>query len=309
VSFLANQKILIAPSSFSQLDKDPLNMLIKEGADIVMNPYKRRLTKAELFELLDDNTSGIIAGLEPLDKEVMSRSKLKVISRCGAGLSNVDLAAAKDLGIKVCYTPDGPTSAVAELTIGALFSVARMIPQMNSDLHNGKWSKRIGSQIMGKTAAVIGYGRIGRRVADILKSLGVNVLAVDPCLQNTDSSVETVSLENALRRADIITLHCSGDRCVLSEEELPKVKKGVFILNVARGGVIDEKALQRALKDGRVAGAWLDVFENEPYEGPLKEYPQVILTPHCGSYTKECRKHMEIESVQNLINAFKEKGK
>ena len=129
-------------------------------------------------------------------------------------------------------------------------------------------------------------------------------MGVDPLFSGEIEGVHMVNLESALNRADIITLHCSGENCVIGESELGMTKRGVFLLNAARGGVIDEQALMRALDDGRVAGAWLDSFPREPYMGPLQNYEQVILTPHMGSYTRECRKQMELEAVTNLIKAL-----
>jgi D-3-phosphoglycerate dehydrogenase len=278
--------------------------LVKEGFDLVGNPFKRKLSREELIGLLDGDVRGIIAGLEPLDREVLARSSLRVISRCGSGLSNVDLAAAAELGIVVCATPDGPTAAVAELTVGALLALLRMLPQMDRDLHEGRWHKRIGSQLEGKTVAIVGCGRIGRRVAALLSAFGATVLGVDPALRGALDGIRLVPLAEALAAADIVTLHCSGEARVLGPEEFRRMKPGTLLLNAARGGLVDEAALVCALDEGRVAGAWLDAFEEEPYDGPLTRYPQVLLTPHVGSYTKECRARMEMEAAENLIRAM-----
>ena len=128
---LTNEKILIGPSSFAALDSSPMDRLLEEGYYVIDNPFKRKLTKSELIDLLSEGITGLIAGLEPLDREVLEGSRIKVISRCGSGLSNVDLQAAEELGIEVCFTPEGPTSAVAELSLGAMLSLLRMIPLMN----------------------------------------------------------------------------------------------------------------------------------------------------------------------------------
>ena len=303
---LKGEKVLIGPSSFSDLDKSPLEYLIATGCEVIDNPFKRKLTKAELMDLLKAGVTGLIAGLEPLDREVMENSVLKVISRCGAGMSNVDLEAAKALGIEVRFTPDAPTAAVAELTVGAMLALLRMIPLMNHDLHRGRWTKKVGTQLEGKTVVIIGYGRIGRKVASLLIPFKINILVVDPFLQEAIPEVSILPLEEALPEANIITLHSSGENCVLGQKEFELITPGAFMLNAARGGLIDEDALITALDDGTIQGAWLDTFGQEPYDGPLTECPQVILTPHVGSYTRECRKQMEMESVQNLIQALKE---
>ena len=219
-------------------------------------------------------------------------------------MSNVDLKAAKELGIKVCSTPEAPVQAVAELTLGAMLNLLRMIPQMDKDLHEGKWIKRTGSQLEEKTVAIIGFGRIGRCVAKLLSPFKVRIVVVDPFLKEVPDNITSVPLEDALASADIIAIHSSGKDCVMGAREFAMIKKGAFLLNAARGDLIDEKTLITALKDGSVAGAWLDTFNQEPYNGPLREYPQVILTPHVGSYTKECRSRMEMEAVENLIQAF-----
>ncbi len=302
---LCGENILISTSSFAASDKGPLEMLKEAGCEVINNPYKRKLTKPELTELLSNSVTGLIAGLEILDKEVLSKSKLKIISRCGSGLSNVDIEAAKELGIIVCSTPDAPVDSVAELTLAAMLSLLRAMPAMDRELHDGRWTKRTGLLLEGKTVAIIGFGRIGKKLSQLLAPFKVRLLVVDPSIKSGDVKTVTVSLEKALSEADIISIHSSGNACLMGESELRKIKKGAFILNAARGGAINEDALVKALEEKRVAGAWLDVFEEEPYMGPLTKYPQVILTPHAGSYTVECRKQMEMEAVKNLIGALR----
>ena len=300
-------KILIGPSTFAALDPGPMDMLLQSGFQVVNNPFGRKLTKTELLQILPGIT-GLIAGLESLDREVLEKSNLKVISRCGSGMSNVDIEAAKELGTKVFSTPYGPTQAVAELTIGVMLSLLRMVPQMDRDLHEGKWRKRIGLQLAGKTIVIIGFGRIGQRLAMLLAPFKTRILAVDPYLADCGKDVELVSLNEALPQSDIITIHSGGDSQIFGSEQFDLVKAGAFLLNAARGGVVDENALRKALDEGSIAGAWIDTFDAEPYEGPLTRYPQVILTPHVGSYTFECRKQMENEAVENLIAALEEEG-
>ncbi len=303
------QRILIGPSSFAEIDKGPLKKLTGAGFQVIDNPYKRKLTREELKELLRDDVCGIVAGLEPLDRDVLQGRKLKVISRVGSGLSNVDLDACRELGIKVCSTPNGPTEAVAELTMGSLLAMLRMIPQMSEALHGGRWEKRIGTQLQGKTVVIVGYGRIGRRVGELLRPFGVQLVVVDPKIDASSLADEQLmTLQGALPIADIVTLHNSGEACLIGEEEISRMKTGVFLLNVARGGVISEAALADGIKKGSVAGAWLDTFAKEPYRGVLEGLPQVILTPHVGSYTTECRIGMENEAVSNLLSALNING-
>lgn len=297
-------KILIGPSSFASLDNAPMEKLLGAGCEVIDNPYKRKLTEDELLELLSGNISGLIAGLEPLNKRVLTNSKLKIISRCGSGMTNVDQETARELGIKVYSTPYGPTSAVAELTVGVLLGLLRFISQMNEDLHQGKWNKKIGIQLEGKTVVIIGFGRIGQRFAELLKPFNVEIVIVDPYSNRNTINFTLLPLEEALVKADIVSLHCSYEDEIIGEKEFSIMKPGVLLLNASRGGVVNEEDLRKFLDNGKVAGAWLDTFKQEPYCGPLKKYPQVILTPHVGSYTRECRKSMELEAVENLLKGL-----
>ena len=306
MGFLNGTKVLIGPSTFGSQDQAPLKCLRDAGCEVVENPYKRRLTKEELLELLAGDVTSLIAGLETIDREVLEKTNLKVISRCGAGIENIDLEAAIQLGIKVCYTPLGPTTAVAELTIAALLNLLRSVHIMNGELHQGKWTKITGNQLEGKTVAIIGFGRIGKRVASLLKAFNVNIMAVDCNAQEHIEGVQACSIKEALEKADIITLHASGCDQIIGSEEFKLMKKGVFLLNSSRGGVVDEESLIEALESKKVAGVWLDTFTAEPYTGRLQDYPQALLTPHVGSYTVEGRQKMEMDAVNNLIDAFKE---
>ena len=294
-------KVLIAPSSFGQLDPTPIRILEEAGLEVVPNPFSRRYTKAETIELLK-GINGLIAGLEPLDREVLSSAtELKALARCGAGMNNVDQTAAEELGIKVSNTPNGPTQSVAEMTLGGLLSAVRMIHQMNSSLHNGNWDKRIGGLIHNKTVAIIGFGRIGECFAKLIKAFDVNILAVDLYRKTFPSYVKHVSLDEALKNSDIISLHVSGEDTILNSKEFSMCKKGVVILNAARGENINEEALCSALDSQKVSTAWLDSLPSEPYDGPLRNYEQVLLTPHTSSYTKEGRLQMETDCAANLI--------
>ena len=298
-------RILIGPSSFAALDRSPIEKLVEAGFDVINNPFGRKLTKQELIELLP-GVSGLIAGLETLDEEVMRKSELKVISRCGSGISNVDIKSAEKLGIKVYSTPYGPTQAVAELTLGCLLTLIRQVPQMDQALHQRRWDKRMGRQLKGMRLLIIGYGRIGKAVGDLLKAFEVEVLICDPAYLEHDVYPHNMNLHSALPQADVITLHCDGEEQLLGPREFSLMKPGVFLLNAARGGLIDEVALRQALDSGQVAGAWIDTFGREPYDGPLTQYEQVILTPHIGSYTYEGRLHMELDAVHNLFQGFRE---
>ncbi|MDP2905702.1 MAG: NAD(P)-dependent oxidoreductase [Candidatus Omnitrophota bacterium] len=301
-------KILVSTSTFAAVDLGPLDLLKNLGMEVVLNPFGRKLTKAEIIALLMPDVCGLVAGLETLDEEVLKASSLKVISRVGAGISNIDLDAARRLGIKVFSTPDAPTSAVAELTLGAMLWLLRSISLMDRELHEDRWQKILGAQLEGKTVAVIGYGRIGRRVAELVKAFGAHVICVDPAVRADAGCAKVLPLDRALAVADIITIHVSGEQEIIGPKEFALMKKGVLVLNAARGGVVNEGLLMKALDEKKVIGAWLDTFFEEPYQGPLVKYPQVLLTPHVGSFTAECRKRMEMEAIENLLCGLREAG-
>jgi D-3-phosphoglycerate dehydrogenase len=292
--------ILIGPSTFAAFDREPVLRIERAGLVVRPNPMGRKLTSQELLPALD-GVIGIVAGLEPLSSDILGRSQLKVVSRCGAGMDNVDIQAAKRLGIRVFSTPNAPTSAVAELTVGALITLMRKVPQMDQKMHQGKWEKQSGPQLGGKTVTIVGLGRIGLKVAEYLKPFGVRLLGVDPLRKGTVENIPVVSLAEALTQTDIVTIHASGSEEILGEVQLAAMKLGSYVANAGRGGLINEKALCAALETGRIAGAWLDTFAEEPYRGPLNSYPQVLLTPHIGYSSDESRRRMEMEAVDNLL--------
>lgn len=300
-------RVAIGPSSFAEADPEPLRMLESADVEVVPNPFGRRLTEDEIRQHLQ-GVHGLIAGLEPLHAGVLSSaSDLRALARVGIGMENVDIAAAKQIGIAVSNTPEAPTEAVAELTITALLSLVREILPMNVALHDGQWTKRISGSLAGATLLIVGFGRIGRRVADLAQCFGARILVVDPALDGTRLSdrMTAVSLESGLAEADIISLHASGKQCILDSSAFARMKPGVVLLNAARGALVDEEMLIQALRGGVVQSAWFDTFSEEPYHGPLCAFPQVLLTPHVGTYTVRCRREMEIQAVQNILRDLK----
>jgi len=298
-------KIVITTSSFAKYDRLPLDELEKNQIDYTINPYGRKLTKDEVIDLAKD-ADGLVAGTELLDGDVLEQlPKLKVISRCGAGLDTVDLEKAKKLNIEVLFTPYGPTLAVAELTLGLILGLLRKITTMDRELRAGLWKKQMGNQLKGKKIGILGLGRIGQKVAGLLTPLGVEIAYYD--IRTIEGAFNPMSKNKLLSWADIITIHRPANadgKPVIGEAELNLMKDNKWLINVSRGGMVDEDALYTALKEGKLLGAALDVFENEPYEGPLCSLDNVILTPHIGSYAKEGRIQMEKDAVQNLINGL-----
>lgn len=294
-----------------QCGSEPFDILQENGYEVINNPYGRKLTEDEVIELAKDCV-GIIAGVEPLTPRVMDAlPNLKCISRVGVGMDNVDLEYAKLKGIIVVNTPDGPTRGVAELTLAMTLSLLRRIPQANAALHQRKWKKQIGNLFLDKKVGIIGLGRIGKSVAELFRGLKNPVIGYDPCADEIwakENEVELASFEDVLKQADILTLHMPGNKDkspVIGRTELAKMKDGAFLINIARGGVVDEDALYDVLKDGKLAGAAIDVYTKEPYDGPLCDLDNIIMTPHLGSYAKEGKLQMEIDAVLNFLSSVK----
>ena len=296
--------IAVSTSSFCAIDKAPLDLLKKKGCRVVLNPYKRKLTEKEIIDFLD-NVDGLIAGLEPLNENVFKKTKkLKAISRVGIGLDNIDLNSARRLGIKVSNTPDGPTKAVAELTIGACINLARNIGIASDSLHKKNWIKYLGPGIIGSKVLIIGYGRIGKEVSRLFKAFDADIFIYDPNVSSLDLKYneKLVGFDEGLGLADIITLHADVNKQLISFKQFDLMKEGVIILNSSRGALINEDALVRFIKNKKVSSAWLDVFDKEPYNGELTQFNQVLLTPHMSTYSEKCRKDMEMMAVKNLLN-------
>lgn len=297
-------RVAIGPSSFAGEDDTPLKMLEAAGCEVVGNPFGRRLTEPEIIEHLK-GIDGLIAGLEPLNANVIaSAPQLKAIARVGIGVTNVDFDAAKEHDVKVSNTPDGPVNAVAEMTLTALLALCRKLIPTNEALHRKEWKKSIGKGLIGARVLLIGYGRIGRRVGELMQAFGATLTVFDPYadVSSIPDGVNLVStLEAGLKSAEIISLHASGTDALIGANEFSAMTSGVILLNSARGELVDEAALLAAMDSGVVSGCWFDAFVEEPYAGPLTSYEQVLLTPHVGTYTEQCRLGMESAAVENLL--------
>ncbi|MCK5714494.1 MAG: phosphoglycerate dehydrogenase [Nitrosomonadaceae bacterium] len=301
-------KLVISTSSFDVDNNPHLQHLVKAGMNIVGNSFKRKLTEDEIIELLGQDTVGMIAGIEPLTERVfMSAKGLKAISRCGAGLDNVDLTAAKCQGITVFNTPEAPAQAVAELTMGLILAALRRICQVDQLLRADRWSRMQGQLLAAQLVGIIGLGHIGRRVAKLCQAFDARVVAHDPYIDPTSHGVELVPLKKLLAEADVISLHLpygANTHHLLDAKAFARMKPGSIIINAARGGLIDEIALDEALISGHLGMAALDVFEQEPYRGPLIKNDKIILTSHIGSLARESRMRMEIEAAENLLEGL-----
>lgn len=303
-------KILISTSSFARFDPAPLERLRACGCIAVLNPHGRRLRPEETAALLD-GAAGVVAGTEAYSADLLAATPgLRVISRVGVGVDAIDLGAAARLGIAVRTTPEAPTEAVAELTLGLMLALARRIAEADRALRGGKWSPLAGRLLEGRRLGLIGLGRIGRRVAELCAPLRMEIAASDPAPDAAFArrhGVGIVPLDTLLADADVVSLHAPltpETRHLLSAERLARMRRGALLINTARGGLVDEEALAEALAAGALGGAALDVFEDEPYAGPLRGAERVLLTSHMGSATEETRIAMEREAVENLLEAL-----
>ena len=258
------------------------------------------LTPDALLEALSDCDALIVRSETKVTAELMDAAKkLRVIGRAGVGVDNIDVAAATARGIVVMNAPDGNTITTAEHTIALLIALARNVPQSNSSLKSGKWERKrfIGAELQGKTLGIVGLGRIGRAVAARARGFGMKIVAHDPFIapdQARDLEIEVAPLDEVFARADFLTVHTPltpETRAIVGKEAFAKMKKGVRVINCARGGLVDESALYEAIKFGAVVGAALDVFEQEPPppDHPLLALDEVIVTPHLGASTTEAQ--------------------
>jgi D-3-phosphoglycerate dehydrogenase len=308
-----NPQIAITTSSFGKESSEPVDLLRAAGFALVFNPHGRKLTKPETVELVRE-ADGLIAGTETLDREVLTQlPRLRVISRVGTAVDNVDSVCAAERCIPVYNTPDGPTNGVAELTLAGLLALLRRVPQADASIRRGEFVKPMGRLLRGKTVAIVGLGRIGKALAKLLQPFAVTLLAVDPVRDEkfaAEYNVRYVALEEALHPADVVSLHLAGSpkAPLLGAAEFEQMKRGAVLVNAARGGWIDEKALLEALQAGRLGGAYLDVFAAEPYKGPLAGLDNVVLTSHIGSYALECRIGMEVDAAEKVIAFFRKEA-
>lgn len=311
----AKSKVIITTSSFARYDTSAIDMLIAKGLDVILNPFGRKLTESEVHGMLEqERPIGMIAGTEPLTPFVLSHagSYLRVISRAGSGWDNIDHETAESRGIAVYRTPNAVTDAVAELTLALILNLLRQVGSSERELREGRWEKRMGSLLSEKKVGIVGCGRIGKRVGTLLEAFGAKVAFNDVCQVNTPPTWISLGLEDLLKESDIVTLHCAPGKdtgVIFDEQRIRGMKKGSWLINTSRGGLIDEQALYRTLKSGHLQGAALDVFEQEPYQGPLRDLDNVILTPHIGSYARESRTRMERESAVNLLKGLALAGK
>jgi len=286
--------------------------ILRSGAEVAVKPG---LSEAELVAEIGPFQAIVVRSRTKVTARVIEAGRaLEVIARAGAGVDNVDVEAATSHGILVINSPAANSLATAEHTIAMMLALARHIPQAHVHVKAGQWDRKrfTGVELAGKTLGIVGLGRVGRLVAERARALGMTVLACDPFLDSgriTLSGAMPVNLEGLLSQSDFVTVHCpliEETRCLIGKKELALAKEGVRIVNCARGGIVDEEALYEALVEDRVAGAALDVFEEEPpLHCPLLSLENVIVTPHLGASTREAQDRVGLTIAEDLLRVFR----
>lgn len=304
--------IFISTTPFGEADPAPQRTLEGSGFSFHHNPLGRKMTSAEVAEHAAE-ARVLIAGTESLAPLLAKNPGLRMISRVGIGLDGVPLEECKRRGIRVSWTPDAVTPAVAELAIGLMLSITRFVPAADRSMRAGKWVRPAGKRLEESVIGIVGFGRIGNMVAGLLAPFKPRaVLAVDlkdktteiGALRGRGMNVRAASLDEALEQSDIVTIHLPHSprtRGMFNARLFSRMKRGAFVVNTARGELIDEAALEAALRDGPLTGAALDAFHEEPYRGRLLELDNVLFTPHLGSCGIDCRARMESEATAEAL--------
>ena len=298
---------MVSPEQWGDVNPLSRTMLEDAGVKIVRNTKRRLLVEPEMKELIK-GCDVAVSGAEPMPAAVMDCApKLRFVARCAVGLDSIDLMAARDRGIGVSYVPGANAQAVAELTISHILTLIRGVQRGDALLRKGEWFRVMGRSLEELTVGIIGMGKIGKRVARHLMGFGARIIANDLAPDEDFGAIhriEWASKDRLYREADVICLHVPKAPSTLNligREQLAMMKDGAFLINTARGGLIDEAALAEALTSGKLGGAGLDVFSEEPYRGPLAGIENIIMTCHMGANTRSSRARMEIQAAECLI--------
>lgn len=293
-------RLLVTPTSYGKNDVRLKTELEAQVREVIYNPTGKPLTSQEVAELLA-GIDGYIAGLDGIDAHALKNAdRLRVIARYGVGVDNVDLEAAREKGIVVTNTPGANSISVAELALGLILALARQIPEAVEAVHQGKWPRFAGLSLEGKSIGILGLGAIGRQLARRLAGFDCRIVAHDPFVDAavaSDLHAELTTRDDVLRQADFLSLHLPllpETRGLVNDTFLGKMKPGSYLINTARGELIDEAALLKALQTGHLKGAGLDAFAIEPPnpKNPLLTLPQVVATPHLGAQTDGATSNM-----------------
>ena len=310
-------RILITSRSFGREDPGPLRMLEQAGCELIWSPFHRPLTDEELAGLVG-NVDGIIAGLDWVGPHTLTKGapRLRVVSRTGVGYDRIDIDTATRLGVAVTITLGANSEAVADLTIGLLIALARQIPEADRSLRAGEWNQYTGRELWRKRLGLVGLGHVGKGVARrAAAGFAMEVVAYDTVWDDAFSRKWGVrraqSLDEIFETCDFVSLHVPetpATRHLVNRDRLRRMKPTAYLVNTARGGLVDEEALVEALREGWIAGAAIDVFEKEPPVGSaLLELPNVVVTPHIGAHTVEAVRKMSQMAAENLLAVLVER--
>ena len=301
------RRILVTPRSLSASEHPAIQLLRDQGWEVIFGPRGRLPEEAELLQLLP-GCAGWLAGVEPISVRVLDAAKqLQVISRNGSGIDNIPLQEAKGRGIAVLSAAGANAQGVAELTLGLALAAIRQFHLADRQLKEGKWTRRLGSELNGRSALIVGFGKIGRLVARLLAAFGSSVSVVEPMEVATDPFAK-VELSAGVRSADLVSLHCPplpGGRPLITAELVARSQPGLILINCARRSLVDETAVLAGLETGQIEIYASDGFEEAAGDSsPLIGHPKVIATPHLGAYTKESVDRAAVEAAENLITFF-----
>lgn len=305
------KRILITALSFRR-SKKALAMLAEQGYDVIVYPNTKIVKEAELLSCIK-GVSAVIIGNDEITSEVIAAGmpELKVITKCGAGYNTVDVAAAKRLNVPVTYTPGANSNSVADLTMGLILALARNIPQLDQAMHVGKWDKHIGQELSGKTLGIIGTGHIGGQVIKRASGFDMKIVAYSSSIRQDlieKYGVVYLPLAEVIAKADILSLHVpvtTKTRYMINSAVLQKMKRSAWLINTARGELVNEDELCEALEHNIIGGAALDVFSTEPLaERKLCKFSNVILTPHAGASTVEASERVSIMAAEDVISVL-----
>lgn len=304
-------RVFISLNQFCHFSNIPKKLLKRYNIECIDNPLKRKLTEEDLIRY-QGNCDFILAGTEKISKKVINKNKnLKVISRVGVGIDNIDLKYAKKKQIKIFNTPSAPSDSVAEFSLALILNSIKQINLMDTRIRKKKWIKLQGKMINDLNIGIVGTGNIGSKLIKLLSFLKPkNILAYDREKKFDlikKFNVSYVSKKVLLKNSDLISLHLSSNhktKKFIGEEEFKLMKKTAIIINTSRGDIIDEKKLENALKRKIIAFAALDAFEKEPYSGCMINLENCLITSHSSSFTESARKMMEIHATKNIIRFY-----
>lgn len=308
-------KVLVTARSFGRFSQKPFQIIEEAGYGFIDNPWPGcKLTEEQLLKLID-GADALICGEDPVSEKVIKAApKLKVIAKFGVGVDKIDLNAAAARGIAVCNTPGANNESVADMAFSLMLGVARNLPSVDRLVREGNWQPVVGCELYKKTLGIVGLGKIGKGVACRAKGFTMKVLAYDeyPDKEFMDkNSIEAVSLEDLLQRSDFVSLHVPSlpqTKGLIGAKQLSMMKCSAYLINTARGDIVDENALFNTLQTGQIAGAGLDVFAKEPpLDCPLLKLPNVVLAPHIAAHTVEAIDNMGLMSACNVIDILSKK--